>query len=538
LGTTFVGVFASENGENGAVTSFHFFYIDQDADPTSPSNWMDDSLNIPGPMGVEMADDHVSAARDPDGNAYFAVKTEGGAPTDPLIEVFKRTPDGVWSRFKVTETQEVPEQSRPSLVIDEENRELYVYTNDVEHGDANRIKVSLDSLGDLATEPLTVMFDGDQAAFGNVITPRHRVDTQTGIVVLAQNNSEDSVWFGAETRPDFEVGTSCSRGHGPGGASLNFQIDVENTGDVALTVDIQDTLLGVHQLGVSLGLAPAGGCQESDFDSNPSIGCYRIEGGIVATRDSLENEVTVTATALTDFPDVPFEAEKRASAECEVAEAATRGKGFWKTHEDYACHVFESHLGGSAELGWRGLADCDDVFGILWANPGMESDGDPRDQLCRARVQGSAHLLAAILNAALDNGAEQTPEGEPAQDVIDALLGALDGGKLSEIQRLKGIVADYNESRDEAAILDEEGTVVRSADPNAARARANLLIADCTSQSAPSESSLDSSSTTSSAAATSSSSGRGWGACGIGFELVFVLPPLLGIHRRRRSERA
>ena len=148
------------------------------------------------------------------------------------------------------------------------------------------------------------------------------------------------------------------------------------------------------------------------------------------------------------------------------------------------------------------------------------------------------HLLAAILTAALDNGAEQTPEGEPVQDVIDAMLDALGSGVLSEIQRLKGILGDYNESRDDVAILDEDGTLVGSADPSAARDQANLPIADCTSQGTPFRFSSVTSSTTSAAAATSSTSGGSWGSCGLGFELVFVLPPLLGIHRRRRSERA
>src|SRR3990172_10264718 len=107
-GTTYVGVFAAENGEGGLGASrFYFRYIDQTADPTVLANWIDDSP--PQSVGVEQSDDHVSAARDTAGNMYFAVKTEGGNPTDPLIKLYRRTPTisgERWSQYKVTETQE------------------------------------------------------------------------------------------------------------------------------------------------------------------------------------------------------------------------------------------------------------------------------------------------------------------------------------------------------------------------------------------------------------------------------------------------
>jgi hypothetical protein len=197
-GTTYVGVFAGENGEDGTPTYFYFWYIDQNDDPSVFGNWFNDSPNIPAPQGQENADDHVSAARDAMGNQYFAVKTEGGDPNDPLIKLYRRTPAGDWSPFTVTQTKEEPEQSRPSLVVDDENDEIRVYTTDTGGGDGNRVKASLGSLEDLAGAPFTTLFSASEGPFSDVVTPRHAVDSTTGIVTVAHNRADDTLWFGRE----------------------------------------------------------------------------------------------------------------------------------------------------------------------------------------------------------------------------------------------------------------------------------------------------------------------------------------------------
>ncbi len=199
-GVTYLGLFAGENGEEGAPTRFYFWTIPQDADPTDPASWNDESASIPGPVGVEQSDDHVSSARDGDGNMYFAVKTESGNPTDPLLRLFKRTPDGVWSAFTVTEAQETPEHSRPSLVVDNEHRTLTVYMNEAEVvGDSVRRAgrkgpVSLDALQDLASMPVVYLFDKPGTVFTDIITPRFSVNSDTDVVVLVHNRTDAQVW--------------------------------------------------------------------------------------------------------------------------------------------------------------------------------------------------------------------------------------------------------------------------------------------------------------------------------------------------------
>ena len=145
--------------------------------------------------GTANADDHVATGADSSGNLYFAVKTQGGGASDPLINVYKRTPAGVWSQYPVTETGEVPEQSRPSLVVDDENLELYVFMSDTNSGNGNRKKVSLTSLNDLAEAPLVSVFSSENQLFDNLITPRYQVTSDSGLVVLAHDSVEHVVWW-------------------------------------------------------------------------------------------------------------------------------------------------------------------------------------------------------------------------------------------------------------------------------------------------------------------------------------------------------
>ncbi len=199
-GVVHVGLFAGENGVPGHASGFHYWSIRQGADPRDPANWRSDARRLPPPAGREQADDHVSAARDAAGNLYFAVKTESGAPEDPLIKLFRRTPGGAWEQFAVTETRDVPEQSRPSLVIDEDRRVLHVYTNGAEIvGDrrrvAGRFTAPLDAPQALAGARFEPLLSAPQAVFTDVITPRHATGERSGTLVLAHNRTDDTVWF-------------------------------------------------------------------------------------------------------------------------------------------------------------------------------------------------------------------------------------------------------------------------------------------------------------------------------------------------------
>lgn len=206
-GDTYTGLFAGENGDPDKDSNFFYWYIEQSANPTIRGNWVNDTDNIPGPFGREQSDDHVSAAVDAAFNQYFAVKTENGDPSDPLIKLFKRTPAGMWFQFPVTNTEDTPEQSRPSIVIDEERSLLHIYANGAEIVDeeariAGRYSARLETPADFAGATFEPLFDANGTVFTDVITPRNPVNMRSGIVVLAHNRSDSTIWFNADIARD------------------------------------------------------------------------------------------------------------------------------------------------------------------------------------------------------------------------------------------------------------------------------------------------------------------------------------------------
>lgn len=163
-----------------------------------------------------------------------------------------------------------------------------------------------------------------------------------------------------------------------------------------------------------------------------------------------------------------------------IGDVATRTLGFWKTHGSdmepyygYTCHVFEAHLGGTMDLGWKTVESCEDLFGIFWAAPARETDGGKRDKVCMTQLHGSLQLMAALLNAALDNGAPLDPA------LVQAMRTALASGNQHDILTYAGQLDAYNQSFDDVAIVDTDGMAIWPADPNGTRDHANLAAGDC-----------------------------------------------------------
>ena len=292
-------------------------------------------------------------------------------------------------------------------------------------------------------------------------------------------NDDHSV---ALVSPSLTVSKTCLQTPIEPGQSANFNIDIENTGDVALNIHVVDVVLSINQTHL---LGTGAGCV---FDADPSDGCLRVSGGVIAGTDDVANQVSVTWTLPAQFQldntDTVYD-----DAICEVIEreGATRTLGFWRTHGDYTCHVLENHAAGGGagtllpvDLGWRTAIDCEDVFGIFWSSPARESDGDRRGRLCKAKLQASWQLLAAILNTGLSNGATTLPDGTPVQDVIDDLVAELGGDMdFRTIKRLASLLDLYNNSGDDVAIIDADGAMIAPADPNGTKAAADFSAGDC-----------------------------------------------------------
>jgi uncharacterized repeat protein (TIGR01451 family) len=254
------------------------------------------------------------------------------------------------------------------------------------------------------------------------------------------------------------------------GETVMLTITEENTGNV----DITDPHVILTPPGVTLDeLSPEFVGGDIDGDGELDVG------------ELWEWQVTVNPIATTkytavghgfdplgnDITNPPYE-EEEGSVEVEVTGDATRTPGFWKTHYDFTKHIFNEHLGGTINLGWKTLNSEGDVFGMFWASKARDSDGNKRDKLCQSRVTTSFQALAAILNTGLDNGATLPVS---LADIATILAGA----DIKAIKALGETLDVYNNSGDDVDIVDDCPYPVLPADPNAAGEAADITIADC-----------------------------------------------------------
>lgn len=319
---------------------------------------------------------------------------------------------------------------------------------------------------------------GDADPFVNTVTV-------TGTDAFGSADTENDSHSTDLVAPKFTVTKDCLAEPVKPGDSANFRIRVTNTGNVELNTHIVDTLLGIDQT-VVLG---TGTCV---YDSDPGDGCLEIEDGVTVGNEPVSNTVTVTAT-LPDQYGLANVLNAEAGDTCDVAQGgdATRTLGFWKAHGSdgdrfappvdygYTCHVAEDHVRFPIDLGWKTLVNCEDVFGIFWSSPAKQTNGSKRPALCQTKLHASWQLMAAILNEGLDNG--ETIPNDPVSGLPadDALRLALQGTDRAKITRLAGLLGGYNESGDDVAIEDADGAVIPPADPNGAKAVADLTIGNC-----------------------------------------------------------
>jgi hypothetical protein len=276
--------------------------------------------------------------------------------------------------------------------------------------------------------------------------------------------------------PDFEVMKSCTAEPVPAGSYASFYIDIANTGDYPLPINVDDLDLEYNQ-DFNLPVAP-GPCTTAAFEAGDVDGCLRLEVSTPGpVSDDFENWVDVTATLGDPIPNT---IEKGAGAMCEVeGMGPTRTRGFWQTHGSdalefgepleygYTCYVFEREFGENGmDLGWVTLNECYEALGAFWANNAKDSDGKRRNKVCKAQVNASKQLVAAYLNTGLPGHMavpiDDGPKGT-GLDILTALRNALEAGNSKEILRLMSLVDEYNNSGDYAAIVDV--VAVPHADP-------------------------------------------------------------------------
>lgn len=261
--------------------------------------------------------------------------------------------------------------------------------------------------------------------------------------------------------PELTVTKSCINENqqvSPGGIAM-FEITVENTGDVCLYVTVDEA-----------------GCGPFTLDPLESETCsVNIDVPEDTTATEIINDVSATWT-ICDGGDCLTNTDTVGDdAICYVSGGATRTPGFWKTHYNYTAHILADNIPDCLgepciDLGWIEVCDMDEVCAVFWANNAKNSDGSKRSKLCQARMHASFHALAAIFNNCMPSGG-----GIPVSPAeIAAILG---GDDIGAIKDLASILADYNESGDDIAIIDPWGPP-GSATPSECKS-VDMDFADC-----------------------------------------------------------
>jgi hypothetical protein len=142
------------------------------------------------------ADDHLnikSLQSDSSGNVYAMVKTsynELGSAQLLLIVGRKQSSGYDWSVYIESYRQDA--QTRPLLLIDNENRDLYVFTSDEGGGNIFYKKTRMDNI-QFASGKGTPFMSAIGFALNNVTSTKQSVNAATGIVVMASHDNESKI---------------------------------------------------------------------------------------------------------------------------------------------------------------------------------------------------------------------------------------------------------------------------------------------------------------------------------------------------------
>jgi chitodextrinase len=171
------------------VTMKYLFTIHVDGDP--PGRWSPTETALSGP---NMGDDHINVKNimaDEHGRIYAAIKTSQGNNKEPaespLLMLLVRSKGGAWDSFVHSTLRE--SMTRPVLVLDEDNRDLYFFASSSTSGGTIHYKVT--SMDEPEFDPGRgapfIRWPG--AKINNATAAKHPVGRDTGLVVLASDDS-------------------------------------------------------------------------------------------------------------------------------------------------------------------------------------------------------------------------------------------------------------------------------------------------------------------------------------------------------------
>ena len=320
-------------------------------------------------------------------------------------------------------------------------------------------------------------------------------------------------------RPAFTVTKTCSTPNFPPGTTAIFTVDVVNTGDASLRINLDDTMAGNGNpdaryplTGANTTATALSDVGNSDITFSNGTASFRLDPGkraqveISVTNSQVEIRNTIAATGglTANYVGTTYASTKTAQDVCVDAppDGATRTIGFWRTHTSFTRQVLDTRplppaaVIGTTPLGLDGsgnfvngdlklsqsgtkfrLESVADVMGIFWANNAQDSKGKKRSTICQARITTGKQLLGAILNQSFSNAKPLPQVG--TVDLITAALAAMDSTNATTIRNIGALLDEYNNSGNETDILIPGSITIGKADPNAAQQLARLAAGDC-----------------------------------------------------------
>jgi len=184
-GENYVGVGYAEN----TSTSGKFgFLLHKDGDPDG--DWTNETSLMPQ-FSSALSDDHMSMAVSQNNEIFFVCKTHPNSSSAAGIGLLKRSAGGSWQNFTV---QQDGGWTRPAVVIDETNNELYVFgTQEAspEYGQYKKCAIGNESSLKSAA-PVNIFDDTD---FNNLSAPQHGVTDATELLVCVEKSSGSEIWY-------------------------------------------------------------------------------------------------------------------------------------------------------------------------------------------------------------------------------------------------------------------------------------------------------------------------------------------------------
>jgi hypothetical protein len=175
-------------------TATQRFYFSTHRDGDAHSDWQREEAVLPdGNCPGACVDDHLSLKTDATGRVYAAVKTSLNDLTDPdpdapLILLLVREPSGTWSSHVFGRVQD--KHTRPIVLLDEENSDVYLFATRPETGESIYYKRS--ALSPISFEPgLGTPFikSSSDTTINNATSTKQNLNPATGLLVLASDQN-------------------------------------------------------------------------------------------------------------------------------------------------------------------------------------------------------------------------------------------------------------------------------------------------------------------------------------------------------------